>query len=183
MDLERKGSGVEPLTITSNGRRYFDAEHKRRVVEQCLAPGASMAAVSMAHGFNANLVRKWIRAHQAAQAEAMGRQRLIPVSVSEVDEPPARLARNATKRRSIKPDVAPDDRPTAGVIEIQIGHAVVRLYGPVEAATPHAVLQALDSTQALSIRQFLRTRVLPHRGAEVSGTHDPPDDRRIPNPL
>ncbi|MCE2981657.1 MAG: hypothetical protein LW923_17695 [Betaproteobacteria bacterium] len=141
MDLERKGSGVEPLTITRNGRRYFGAEHKRRVVEQCLA------AVSMAHGFDANLVRKWIRAHQAAQAEAMGRQRLIPVSVSEVDEPPARLARKATKRRSIKPDRAPNDRPTAGVIEIQIGHAVVRLYVPVEAATLHTVLQALGHTR------------------------------------
>jgi len=101
----------------------------------------------MAHGFDANLVRKWIRAHQAAQAEAMGRQRLIPVSVSEVDEPPARLARKATKRRSIKPDRAPNDRPTAGVIEIQIGHAVVRLYVPVEAATLHTVLQALGHTR------------------------------------
>ena len=46
MDLERKGSGVEPLPITSNGRRYFDADHKRHVVEHCLAAGASVAAVS-----------------------------------------------------------------------------------------------------------------------------------------
>jgi len=77
MDFEHKGSGDEPLTITSNGRWYFDADHKRHVVEQCMAPGALVAAISLAHGFNANLVRKWIRAHQASQADAM-KQRLIP---------------------------------------------------------------------------------------------------------
>jgi len=147
MDLEHMGSGVEPLTITSNGRRYFDADHKRHVVEQCLAPGASVAAVSLAHGFNANLVRKWIRVHQAAQAEAIGRQRLIPVSVIEVDEPAANSARKAKKRRSTKPDRAPSDRTIAGLIEIQIGHASVRLYGPVEASTLRTVLQALGHTR------------------------------------
>ena len=147
MDLEHKVSGVEPLTITSNGRRYFDADHKRHVVEQCLAPGASVAAVSLAHGFNANLVRKWIRAHQAAQAEAMGRQRLIPVSVTEVDEPPTTSARRSTKRRSTKPDRAPSERTMAGLIEIQLGQAIVRLHGPVEATTLRTVLQALGHTR------------------------------------
>ena len=135
------------MTITSNGRRYFDADHKRHVVEQCLAPGASVAAVSLAHGFNANLVRKWIRVHQAAQAEAIGRQRLIPVSVIEVDEPAANSARKAKKRRSTKPDRAPSDRTIAGLIEIQIGHSSVRLYGPVEASTLRTVLQALGHTR------------------------------------
>jgi transposase len=147
MDLERKGSAVEPLTITRNGRRYFDADYKRHVVEQCLAPGASVTAVSLTYGFNANLVRKWIRAHQATQAEAMGRQRLIPVSVTEVDEPPPTSARKSTKRQRTKPDRAPSDRSTAGLIEIQLGHAVVRLHGIVEASTLRTVLQALGHTR------------------------------------
>jgi transposase len=147
MDLEHMGSGVEPLTITSNGRRYFDADHKRHVVEQCLAPGASVAAVSLAHGFNANLVRKWIRVHQAAQAEAMGRQRLIPVAVIEVDQPRPTSARKATKRQPKKTDCAPSDRTRAGLIEIQVGHATVRLHGIVEATTLHTVLQALGHTR------------------------------------
>jgi transposase len=147
MDLERKGSGVEPLTITSNGRRYFDADHKRYVVEQCLAPGASVASVSLAHGFNANLVRKWIRTHQAAQAEAMSRQHLIPVSVIGVDEPSASSSRKSTKRQRTQTDRAPRDRPTAGLIEIQLEHAIVRLHGIVEATTLRTVLQALGHTR------------------------------------
>ncbi len=33
---------------------------KRRIVELCLTPGASVAGIALAHGVNANLVRKWI---------------------------------------------------------------------------------------------------------------------------
>ena len=50
---------VEPLRVTCNGRRYFSAAHKRAVVQKCLVPGASLAAVALSCGFNANLVRKW----------------------------------------------------------------------------------------------------------------------------
>ena len=58
MGLESSRMQVEPLRITRNGRRYFSAEHKRALVERCLSPGASVAAVSLEHGFNANLVRR-----------------------------------------------------------------------------------------------------------------------------
>ena len=40
-------------------RRHSD-EFKARVVAACEGRGASVAGVSMAHGVNANLVRKWI---------------------------------------------------------------------------------------------------------------------------
>ena len=40
MDLEQESKAVSPLTITSNGRRYFGAEHKQCVIDRCLAPGA-----------------------------------------------------------------------------------------------------------------------------------------------
>ena len=59
MDLDQDSKAVGPLTITRNGRRYFSAAHKRLVVERCLAPGASVAAVAIQHGFNANLERSW----------------------------------------------------------------------------------------------------------------------------
>ena len=40
-------------------RRKHTAELKSRVLAECARPGASVAAVAMAHGLNANLVRKW----------------------------------------------------------------------------------------------------------------------------
>jgi transposase len=40
-------------------RRRHGAELKAQVLEACNEPGASIAAVALAHGLNANLVRKW----------------------------------------------------------------------------------------------------------------------------
>jgi len=41
-------------------RRVHSAEFKAEVMAQCREPGASVAAVAMAHGVNANVVRKWL---------------------------------------------------------------------------------------------------------------------------
>ena len=41
-------------------RRVHGAELKARVLAQCHEPQASVAAVALAHGLNANLVRKWL---------------------------------------------------------------------------------------------------------------------------
>lgn len=56
MKLEAARYAGVPLRVMRNGRRYFSAEHKRAVIERCLAPGASVSAVSLEHGFNASLV-------------------------------------------------------------------------------------------------------------------------------
>jgi len=44
-----------PLT-----RRRHNAEFKTKVLAACNEPGASIAAVALSHGLNANLVRKWL---------------------------------------------------------------------------------------------------------------------------
>lgn len=42
-------------------RRSFSLEERQRIVDEALAPGASVAAVARQHGLNANLVFKWLR--------------------------------------------------------------------------------------------------------------------------
>jgi len=42
-------------------RRSWSLEERQRIVDEALAPGASVAAVARRHGVNANLVFKWIR--------------------------------------------------------------------------------------------------------------------------
>jgi transposase-like protein len=42
-------------------RRPHSDEFKARAVASCMQPGMSMAAVAMAHGVNANLLRRWVR--------------------------------------------------------------------------------------------------------------------------
>ncbi len=42
-------------------RRLHSDEFKADAVASCMQPGMSMAAVAMAHGVNANLLRRWVR--------------------------------------------------------------------------------------------------------------------------
>ena len=42
-------------------RRRHSDEFKANAVAACQQPGISMAAVAMAHGINANLLRRWVR--------------------------------------------------------------------------------------------------------------------------
>ncbi|MBK6594232.1 MAG: transposase [Burkholderiales bacterium] len=41
-------------------RRTHSPEFKARVLAACSQPGASIAAVALAHGINANVVHKWL---------------------------------------------------------------------------------------------------------------------------
>ena len=43
----------------SGPRRHHSDELKARVLAACEEPGASISGVALAHGLNANLVRKW----------------------------------------------------------------------------------------------------------------------------
>ncbi len=42
-------------------RRIHSAEFKAHIVAACCKPGVSSAAVAMANGINANLVRRWVK--------------------------------------------------------------------------------------------------------------------------
>lgn len=47
--------------IPSRRRRLHSDEFKADAVASCMQPGMSMAAVAIAHGVNANLLRRWVR--------------------------------------------------------------------------------------------------------------------------
>ena len=72
----------------STPRRRHDGEFKAKVLAACNVPGASIAAVALAHGLNANLVRKWRmgrglkRAAIAAPAQALSLSSASAASVA-----------------------------------------------------------------------------------------------------
>lgn len=135
MKSENRRVSVEPLRVSRNGRRFFSEAHKRTVVEKCLVPGASVSAVALAHGFNTNLVRKWIIKHQAARALGRTAGALVPVSVIEAP---------ASSRRSSKREAGKRAAQLAsGWIEIEIGAVRVILRGKVEAGQLRVVFDAL----------------------------------------
>lgn len=67
----------------STPRRNHGAEIKAKVLAACRQPGASVAGVALAHGLNANLVRKWLH------GRGLKRSGLdAPNAAGEVAEPP-----------------------------------------------------------------------------------------------
>jgi transposase len=136
MKPENRRVPVEPLRVSRNGKRFFSEAHKRTVVEKCLVPGASVSAVALAHGFNTNLVRKWILKHQAARALLRTVGTLVPVSVIEARATSTRTSKRGAGKR------APE--PASGWIEIEVGAARVILRGKVEAGQLRLVLDALS---------------------------------------
>jgi len=135
MKIENRRVGVEPVRVTRDGRRFFSEAHKLAVVEKCLVPGASVSAVALAHGFNTNLVRKWIAKHQTRRALGGSAGALVPVSVIDA---PASSTRTAKARPSTRARQA-----ASGVIEVALGAARVIVRGKVEAGALRVVFDAL----------------------------------------
>lgn len=109
-----RGMGlVEPLRVTCNGRRYFSAAHKRAVVQKCLVPGASLAAVALSCGFNANLVRRWVRQYQERGLSTT----LVPVVV----RPQVPLAKTRTIAVATSKIARTKPKNIRSSLELQIG--------------------------------------------------------------
>src|ERR1700723_140778 len=70
-------------------RRRRSAMERRRVVEETLEAGASVARVALKHGVNANQVFQWRRLYRDGKlgAPPEGTMKLLPVSVADDAEP------------------------------------------------------------------------------------------------
>lgn len=117
----------EPSRVTRNGRRYYSKAHKEAVIAKCLVPGASLAAVALANGFNANLVRKWVRHRLARQAKSKSTAKLLPVTVAASDSTMSRLVSSAE----------------CGLIELRMGRIELVIHGQVEREQLSLVLDAV----------------------------------------
>lgn len=56
--------------VTGAGKRKFDAEGKRKLIEACLQPGASITGLALKAGVNANQLHKWVELRKRANATA-----------------------------------------------------------------------------------------------------------------
>lgn len=116
-------------------RREHSSEFKRGLVARSLLPGASVSALALEAGINANLLFTWRRAHLAAVRESAVHAPPAPVLLPVTIETPA-------ERNCAAPPPA-TSRAIAGTIEIDIGGARVRLRGAIDEAAVRCVLQSL----------------------------------------
>ena len=126
------------VTIGQATRRKHDEAFKRELVERSLQPGASVSAIALDNGINANLLFNWRRLHlrrgaSNAPTPVPTLPALLPVTVEEQVAPTA----TTPSARCM--------RAPSGVIEIDIGSARVRVRGVVDEATVRCVLQTLHA--------------------------------------
>ncbi len=102
-------------------RRVHSDDFKVNAVASCMQPGMSMAAVAMAHGINANLLRRWVR--EAETRHEANPSRALPA--------PKSVAKTATfvPMQMPAPSAAPDIR-----IELRRGATAITVNWPTEAA-------------------------------------------------
>ncbi len=114
-------------------RQRRSIAEKRRIVEETLVPGASVARVARAHGINANQVFGWRRLYLAGRLGApKPGMKLLPVRVSEKSVPVA-----------IEPLVTEVVQPQRGTIHIELRQAQVRIEGSADPALVRVLLECL----------------------------------------
>lgn len=106
-------------------RQQRSLELKRKIVEETLLPGASVARVARAHGVNANQLFGWKRLYEAGRLGAQRSIKLLPVTL-QTPVP-----------------VSPACEP--GAIHIKLAHAQIRIEGNADVMLLRAVLELLRS--------------------------------------
>jgi transposase len=116
-------------------KRFRSKEERRRIVEESLKPGASVSLVARAHDVNTNQVFKWRKQYRDGQLDAKPTSNtLLPVKISD-SLPPAVQAEAASHRR-VK-------AKRTGIIDIDLGHARVRIEGTADPDCVRATLEGL----------------------------------------
>lgn len=125
--------GTTIVTLKDGRTRQFRSVLERRqIVEETLKPGASIALVARAHDVNTNQVFKWRRQYKQGRLEIdTPPTTLLPVKISStIPAPPVTSHRKSRAKRS-------------GIIDIDLGHARVRIEGTVDPDCVKAALEGL----------------------------------------
>jgi|SRR5579884_183489 len=114
--------------MENEGRRQWTTEQKRQIVEETLKPDTSVSLVARAHDINANQLFYWRRLYRQGllRDEQPKGVSLLPVKISGA----------LAERRQTRSTTT-----TSGIIDIDLGHARVRVEG---SADPDCVRAALE---------------------------------------
>jgi transposase len=123
-----------PVRGRESKRRFRTVEEKRRIVEETLVPGASVARVARAHGVNANQVFGWRQLYRQGRLERKESQTpsLLPVRVTGAMVKQAARCTRAANRRT-----------PCGMLHVELPKGQLRIAGRVDAEALRVVLEKL----------------------------------------
>ena len=125
------GSLIQKVEGAKRQRRSI--AKKRKIVEQTMQPGASVARVAQQHGVNANQVFYWRNLYRQGRLgeKSTGSISLLPVTVTD-----------ARASRIVEPE-AKRPATTAGGIYVEFPKAHLRIEGGADVAALRVVLEYL----------------------------------------
>jgi transposase len=124
---------IEVVTRSERRRRWSDTD-KQQILQETLAPGATVAGVAKRNGIGTGQIYTWRR---QALAGAVGN--FMPVTVSEEVRPDSAGPEPALPAPRSSPS------PRRGVIEIMLANGIrLRVGNDVDGAALRCVLAALD---------------------------------------
>ena len=108
-------------------RLYRSKQERRRIVEETLEPGASVALIACCHGVNANQVFHWRKLLREGRLDVKrALTQLVPVRISEmVHQEPVTA------------------RPFSGTIHLELGRARLRVEGSADPDSLRMILEHL----------------------------------------
>lgn len=127
------------IVVASGGsrpkvRRGWPLELKRRIVEESLAPGASVSLVARAYGVNANQVFSWRRRYQRG---LLGRPGIAATLL------PVRIVGENAKVPVVRFDAKTTRPGSTGSIHVEMAHGRVQVEGTPDPLTLRIVLESL----------------------------------------
>jgi transposase len=134
--------------VTAAGKRRFDPEGKRKLIDACMQPGASIAGLALKAGVNANQLHKWIHLRERVKAAAVTAGEPAPsafvpvVTVSDVMSVARRAPVPASPKRNKSVSSATQARLSA---RLPNGVTLRLECGAHDAALVRAMIEALGA--------------------------------------
>jgi transposase len=130
--MDRRLVLLEHGAVSSEGRqrRFYPVEEKRRMVEQTLEPGASVAKVAQVNGVNPNLLFLWRRQHREGRLTTQegSSMRLLPVTVMDAE---------------VRSPSDAEEPASPGSLHIELPKGRIWIEGRIDAVSLRTVLEIL----------------------------------------
>ena len=125
------------------GKRTFEPDGKRRLIEACLQPGVSISGMALKAGINANQLRKWILQSRRQTSLPCVTHALAPppafMPVRQVDSPAAHTQqRHASVHSSVSLSRLSARLPNGVTVELECaGHDAALVTAMIAALGAH----------------------------------------------
>jgi transposase len=118
-------------TLKREVRRRRSVEEKRRIVEETLEAGASVARVARRHAVNANQVFYWRKKYREGRLGKNQSSKLLPVTLSDISGSKSGRAGCASSPLAV------------GTMEIKLAKGILRVAGNIDVVALRTAIECL----------------------------------------